>query len=137
MPVAGDFQLCFVEAGLLTCQVTLRDSILGSVNPLGIRNEVPRHFQWITAQGCKDWGARPSRSQWGASRAPLRRGWPLVNASDDRPQREANPECVWRDAKHRARDARAPRNRRGRIGSAEIVEEAEMMNLTHFNHTLP
>jgi hypothetical protein len=42
----------------------------------------------------------------------------------DRIQNAGRPGCVWRDAKHRVRDARVPRKHRRSIGSTENVEEA-------------
>ena len=53
---------------------------------------------------------RPGRG--GARLAPhfFADSFPWILLRIGRAQREGRPECVWRDAKHGARDARAPRN---------------------------
>jgi type II secretory pathway pseudopilin PulG len=45
-----------------------------------------------------------------------------------RAQREGRPECVWRDANHRARDARAPRDCRG-LTILEMLVSTAMLSL--------
>jgi hypothetical protein len=64
----------------------------------------------LSVQNGEVWGARSSRSPWGASRAPFLPGFVPVHSSPDWPQKESRSECVWRDAKHRARNARAPQD---------------------------
>jgi hypothetical protein len=49
-----------------------------------------------------------------------------MDSSSDLPAlKENRPECVWQDAKHRVRDARAPLNRLCSIRSTENVDEAK------------
>jgi len=54
----------------------------------------------------------------------------------DRIQNAGRPGCVWRDAKHRVRDARAPRKHRRSIGSTENVEEPRSLRIPLLYGTL-
>ena len=71
---------------------------------------VPRHYQWIRPQHCKDWGARPSRSRCLASRQ-THPCLPLI------PGKEPAKKWGTRPSPPRARRSRSPdlihRKRRG------------------------
>ena len=63
-----------------------------------------------SAPDCQDWGARPSRSRWGASRAPLLCPFFPMNSSSDWPRSNTRPSglCLAGRQTRRARRTRSP-----------------------------
>ena len=71
---------------------------------------VPRHFQWMAAARI---GERDCPDRRGVRLAPHSSpgSFLCVLLRMDRVCRDAGRNALWRDAKHRVRDAHAPRNR--------------------------
>ena len=85
-----------------------RSSVAFGKKPQMLRNVVPRQFQWMTRQDGKVWGARSSRSLWGASRAPrLPDSFLWMPPRIGRRERQAGM-CLAGRQTPRARRTRAP-----------------------------